>query len=250
MGHHELWLTKILNDVAAAPARAVLEATNSLHIPGVLFADLARPWDNWAAYQLLVLVLLILVGVLVRSQLSVDTPGKLQMGFESVYGFVKDQAGETISHHSYRYLPWFFTFFLFILACNLIGLIPGFESPTMVAYVPLGCAVCSFIYYNYQGFKNNGFSYLKHYTGPIWWLIPLMLPIEVLSNLARPLSLTVRLYANMFVGEMITETFLSVAPWGVPIIFMALHTFVALLQAFIFMLLSMVYVGMATEHDH
>ncbi len=116
------------------------------------------------------------------------------------------------------------TLTFFILICNLIGLIPGFESPTAVPVVPLGCAVCAFVYYQTQGFKQRHCTTLKHFLGPMWWLgRSSMLPIEIISHLARMLSLTVRLYANMFAGDMVTMVFFSLVPIGVPILFLGLH---------------------------
>jgi len=147
-------------------------------------------------------------------------------------------------------MGYFGTLFLFILLCNLIGLIPGFESPTMNPSVTAGCAVATFLYYNLVGIQSNGFKYAAHFVGPVWWLAPLMIPIEIVSHLARPLSLTIRLYANMFAGEKVTMVFLGLTYFAVPAVFMGLHLFVALLQAYIFMLLTMIYVAGATAHEH
>ena len=122
------------------------------------------------------------------------------------------------------------TLAFFILICNLIGLIPGFESPTAVPVVPLGCAVCAFVYYQAQGFANTGHRTtcstswgrrIQHVAGHSGSAVILMLPIEIVSHLARVLSLTIRLYANMFAGDMVTMVFFSLIPIGVPIIFLA-----------------------------
>ena len=139
---------------------------------------------------------------------------------------------------------------LFILSSNLLGLIPGFESPTALAVVPLGCAICAFVYYNLQGLKHSGPAYLKHFLGPVWWLAPLMVLIEIVSHLARMLSLTLRLYANMYAGDMVTLVFFSLIPIGVPIIFLGLHIFVSGLQAYIFVLLTTVYLSGAVAEAH
>jgi F-type H+-transporting ATPase subunit a len=138
----------------------------------------------------------------------------------------------------------------FILICNLIGVIPGFESPTAVPVVPLGCAICAFVYYQAQGFKHAGISYLKHFAGPMPALAPLMVPIELISHLARVLSLTIRLYANMFAGDMVTLVFFSLVPIGVPIVFLGLHIGVSLLQTYIFVLLTTVYLAGAVAEEH
>jgi len=186
----------------------------------------------------------------VRARLSVDKPGALQHVFEGAHGFVEGQSQEIIGHHSERFTPFLVTLTFFILICNLIGLIPGFESPTAVPVVPLGCAVCAFVYYQAQGFKHHGIAYLKHFMGPMWWLAVIMVPIEIISHLARMLSLTVRLYANMFAGDMVTMVFFSLVPIGVPIIFLGLHIGVSLLQTYIFVLLTMVYLSGAVAEEH
>jgi len=143
------------------------------------------------------------------------------------------------------------TLFVFILFANLLGVIPGFESPTMFPSVPLGCAAATFLYYNAAGIRANGpGKYLAHFAGPVWWLAPIMLPIELVSHMARPLSLTIRLYANMFAGEQVTLAFLSLTYFVVPVVFMGLHLFVSLLQAYIFMLMTMIYVAGAVAHEH
>jgi F-type H+-transporting ATPase subunit a len=128
--------------------------------------------------------------------------------------------------------------------------VPGLESPTATPVVPLGCAVCAFVYYQWQGLRHGGFGYLKHFLGPVWWLSPLMLPLEIISHLARVLSLTIRLFANMFAGDIVTLVFFSLIPVIVPVVFLGLHIGVALLQAYIFVLLTTVYLAgaVATEH--
>src|SRR5262249_24592644 len=153
---------------------------------------------NFVVMQILVAVLLMTVFAVLRSRLSVDRPGGLQHTFELLYEFVEGQAESQVGHSAHRYLSFFGTLFIFILTCNLIGLTPAFESPTMNAPVPAGCALATFVYYNLMGVQVHGFKYILHFMGPKWWLVPLMFPIEISSHLARLLSLTVRLYANMF----------------------------------------------------
>jgi len=240
---HELWLTALLNRILAGPANAVLDAVKWQHNP-------AHPWSNWLSMELLVVAIIVVLFAILRSRLSVDKPGSLQHVFELVYEFVKGQADESVEHGS-KYIPYFGTLFIFILFMNLIGIVPGFESPTMTPAVPAGLAVCTFILYNYWGAREHGIGkYLAHFAGPMPWLAPILIPIEFISHLARPLSLTIRLYANMFAGEMVTLTFLSLTYLVIPAVFMGLHVFVALLQAYIFMLLTMIYVGSAVAHEH
>jgi F-type H+-transporting ATPase subunit a len=240
----QLWFTGILNHLFAGPVTGLLQA---LHIhPEYPQA----PITNAFAMQLLVFLFLVAVFALVRTRLSVDNPGGLQHVFEGAHGFVEGQSQEIIGHHSERYTPFLMTLTFFILISNLLGLIPGFESPTAVPVVPLGCAVCAFVYYQSQGFRQHGVAYLKHFMGPMWWLAIIMIPIEIISHLARMLSLTVRLYANMFAGDMVTWVFFSLVPIGVPIIFLGLHLGVSLLQTYIFILLTMVYLSGAVAEEH
>ena len=242
--HEQLWFTQILNHVFGGPVTALLRM---LHIePKYPTAPIA----NSFAMEILVFMFLLILFLLLRSRLSVDSPGGLQHAFEGIEGFVHGQSQEIIGHHVEPYTAFFAIIFIFILICNLIGLIPGFESPTAVAYVPLGCAICSFIYYHVQGFKHAGIGYLKHFLGPIPALAPLMLPIELISHTARLLSLTVRLWANIFAGDLVTLVFFSMIPLGVPIIFLSLHLVVAVLQAYVFMLLSIIYVSGAVAEEH
>ncbi|MEO8029174.1 MAG: F0F1 ATP synthase subunit A [Bryobacteraceae bacterium] len=242
--HEELWLTRIFNDHLAGVANSILEAV------GQHAHNSARPWENWIVMEILVLAILVVLLAVLKSSFSVDKPGRLQHLFEVIYEFLKDTTAEAGIHHGEKYIPFFGTLFIFILFSNLIGIIPGFESPTMFAWVPAGLAIVTFVYYNAMGVRENGLGYLKHFLGPIWWLIPLMVPIEIVSNFARPLSLTIRLYANMFAGEQVTMAFMKLVPLVVPVAFMGLHIFVSFLQAYIFTLLTMIYVGGAVEHEH
>lgn len=240
----QLWLTEILNHLFAGPVAALLMA---LHIqPNYPQA----PITNAVAMEILVVVFLLLVFVLVRSRLSVDDPGALQHIFEGAHGFIEGQSHEIIGHHSEGYTPFLMALACFILISNLLGLIPGFESPTAVPVVPLGCAICAFFYYQAQGFKHAGPAYLKHFAGPLPMLAPLMVPIEIISHLARVLSLTIRLYANMFAGDMVTLVFFSLIPVGIPIAFLGLHIGVSLLQTYIFVLLTTVYLAGAVAEEH
>jgi F-type H+-transporting ATPase subunit a len=249
----QLWFTALLNRFFAAPVTAFLRA---LHLEP---RHAQAPISNSFAMELVVALLLVTLFLLLRSRLSVDSPNGLQHSFEAIEGFILDQSREIIGPHSEPYTAFFAILFIFILICNLIGLIPGFESPTGVSVVPLGCAICAFLYYHTQGFKHSGIKYLTHFFGPPMegmpliariFLAALMLPIELVSHFARLLSLTVRLWANIFAGDLITLVFLSMIPIGVPIIFSGLHIVVAVLQAYVFMLLSIIYVSGAVAEEH
>jgi F-type H+-transporting ATPase subunit a len=119
-----------------------------------------------------------------------------------------------------------------------------------VIYVTVGLAISTFFYYNVQGFKELGFGYLKQFLGPVAWLAPLMIPIELISHFVRPLSLSVRLYGNMFAGEQVTGVFLDLTRILIPVIFILLHIFVAVVQTYVFTLLTTIYIGGATSEDH
>jgi F-type H+-transporting ATPase subunit a len=177
----------------------------------------------------------------------VDKPGALQHVFEGAHGLSKVRAGNYRTSQQGFSLPCDPDFF--ILICNLIGLIPGFESPTAVPssrWDARSAPLCT----TRPGVQHHGIAYLKHFMGPMWWLAVIMVPIEIISHLARMLSLTVRLYANMFAGDMVTMVFFSLVPIGVPIIFLGLHIGVSLLQTYIFVLLTMVYLSGAVAEEH
>jgi F-type H+-transporting ATPase subunit a len=201
---------------------------------------------------IVLLVLIALFGFL-RTRLSVERPGGLQQAFELFVEFVNDQLEENIGHEGHKYLNIIGTFAIFIVFCNLLGLVPGLSSPTSNVNVPAGCAVMVFLYYQFQGFKKQGVvNYLKHFMGPVWWLAPLMIPIELISHFARPATLTIRLFANIMAEELVVVIFFSLIHWFVPLPFMAFAIFGGLLQAFIFCILAMVYLGgaVATEEHH
>src|SRR6201993_2160645 len=251
--HEQLWFTAILNHLFGPALTGLLEKLG-IHPP---FPQ--APVSNSAAMEILVCLFLIVIFFIVRAGLSVDRPGALQHLFEGLVGFIEQQSQEIIGPHSERYTPFLVALALFILFCNLIGLIPGFESPTAVPVVPLGCAIVAFFYYQAQGFKHAGPKYLLHFFGPPMEGVPivariplalLMLLIEIASHLARVLSLTIRLFANMFAGDMVTLVFFSLVPVGVPILFLGLHLGVSFLQTYIFILLTTVYLAGAVAEEH
>lgn len=159
---------------------------------------------------------------------------------------------DIIGPHAEKHLPLIGSLFVFILFCNLLGLIPGFIPPTANLYTNAACAIIVFLYYNYQGFKEHGFGYLKHFAGPLIYLAPLMFVIEIISHLFRPFSLTVRLYGNISGDHTVLAIFSSLVPYPViyPVVFMFLGLMVALIQAFVFATLSTVYIGLAVSHEH
>jgi F-type H+-transporting ATPase subunit a len=250
----QLVFTALLNRLFGAPVLALLLKLN-IHPKHP-----ATPITNAVAMQILVVLLLTIFFIAVHVRLSVERPGGLQHAMEGIHGFVANMADEVVGHHGQKYVPYLATLGMFILACNLIGLAPGLESPTAVAVVPLGCALLTWFYYHFQGVRTNGpIGHLKHFMGPqdkdmplvIRLFLPILLvPIEIASHLARLVSLTIRLFANMFAGEMITLVGFSLIPLVIPVGLEGLHIFVSLVQTYIFMLLACVYLSEATAHGH
>jgi F-type H+-transporting ATPase subunit a len=198
------------------------------------------------------LVLIAFFGFL-RTRLSLERPGNLQQACELFVEFLREQLDSNIGHEGAKYLSIVGTFAIFIIACNLLGLVPGLAAPTSNVNVPAGCAIMVFLYYQFQGVRKQGLvPYLKHFMGPVWWLAPLMVPIELISHVARPATLTIRLFANIMAEELVIAIFFGLIPLVVPLPFMAFAIFGGLLQAFIFCTLTMVYLGGAvtTEEHH
>lgn len=240
----QLLITRFLNDHFGASVTRLL---TGLHVaPQYPRA----PITNAFAMELLVFSGLLLYFIAVRVTLSVEKPGPVQHLAEMTNEFVSEQSHAIIGHGHERYVGYLSALILFILISNLVGLIPGLESPTSNPVVPLGVALVTFIFYNYEGIRANGPAYIKQFLGPVWWLSWLLLPIEIISHLARVLSLTVRLYANMFAGDLVTLAFFSLVPIGVPLVFMFLHLGVAVVQAYVFMVLATIYISLAISHDH
>jgi F-type H+-transporting ATPase subunit a len=249
MPEHEVWFTALLNRYLAGPANMVLQFGTWLGLPG-LHAGPNGPWTNYMAMEILVIALIMIAAAVLRRQLSVDRPGAFQLTFEGIYGFLAQQAREIIGPGSERHVAFFCTIFIFILSANLLGLVPTLEAPTMYYYVVAGVAMCSFLYYNGQGIRAHGpIGYLKELAGPLWWLAWFMLPLELVSHCIRPFSLTIRLYANMYAGEQVTKGFTALVSYGLPVLVMALHVLVSIVQAFIFTMLSVAYVGIAVAQE-
>jgi len=262
---HELWFTAILNKVFGGAVSALLARIATLHglewVRPANAVEAAHPIHNYLAMEILVALLLVVLALVVRSRLSMENPGKLQHVMEVLVEFMRSTAEEIIGHGADRYVPMLGTLFIFILVCNLLSLLPGQGvpvpaygievSPTGYVQATLGCAVVVFLYYNYQGFRHHGiFGYLKHFCGPVLAMAIIMFPIEIIGNVGRLLSLSVRLYANMLVGGLLEKVFGGLVPLLVPALFMGLHVFVSLLQAYIFMLLPAVYLSLAVSEEH
>jgi F-type H+-transporting ATPase subunit a len=237
-------LTRLLNQLFGGVVSSLMQMV------GVHPANPAAPISDTYTVELLVAAFLIAFFVVVRMTLSPEKPGPAQHIAEMISEFTGSMGDQIIGHGFQKYQAFVTCIFLFVLINNLVGLIPGVPAPTTSPAVTLGLALPTFLYYNYQGFRAQGFiGYLKHFCGPIWWMAWLLLPIELVSHFARIMSLTIRLYANMFASDMLTLGFFSLIPIGIPSIFLGLHVFVSCIQAFIFMLLSMIYLSLAVSHE-
>ena len=204
----------------------------------------------------IVMILLVALGLILfswwlRGRLSVDNPSGIQHLIEVSFQAVRNMMREVIGKESERFTPIIGTLALYILIGNFLGLIPGFLSPTSNYNVTAACAICVFIYYNYHGFRKQGFiGYLKHFAGPVLWMAPLLFVIELISHMARPMSLSIRLFGNIYAEELIIQSLNDIVPFlaSIPVMFLAL--FAGTIQAFIFILLTMVYISGAVEETH
>jgi F-type H+-transporting ATPase subunit a len=240
----QLLFTRFLNDLFAAPVDALLRV---FHIqPDYPNA----PINDTFSMELLVVAILLVFFIAVRLSLDVEKPNPLQHLAEWINEFVAAQGESIVGHDFERFLGFVTVLGLFILLCNLLGLVPGLKSPTADVVVPFGCALLTFVYYHYYGIRKNGWRYIKQFLGPVWWLAPLMFVIEIISHLARVLSLTVRLFANIFAGDLVTLAFFSLIPIAFPLIFLGLHIGVSVVQAYLFMALALSYLSLAVAEEH
>jgi F-type H+-transporting ATPase subunit a len=268
---HVSWLTHFVNRIFGS---ATLSLFSALHLKPT---DAENPIPEHVVMALAVVVIGTLLALWVRSRLSVERPGASQQIAELLLnnpmGFgLRDVLSQNAGHHWERYIPMVGSIALFVLLGNLFGAFPFLTAPTSVYTVPLACALITFLYFNWQGIRHHGpIGYMKHFTGPVAWLAPLMFPVEILSTTARLLSLSVRLWANIFASDIIYGLFLGlfagaftsgwtkspilgvvvgVLPALFPILFILLHVFVSVVQAYVFTILPAVYIGMATADEH
>jgi len=212
---------------------------------------------NHSVTATLVAVLVVLLAWMARSQLAAAADPLVPSGrpsprelFEIITAFVNDMVEGMIGHHGREFVPLLATMFTFILFANLIGLLPGFTPPTDNFATTFGLGIVSFLAYNYFGFREHGIGYLKHFVGPVLWLAPLMIIVEVLSHVFRPISLAIRLFGNMFADHLVLGIFTDLTKAVIPVAFYVLGAFVCVVQAFVFTVLSMVYIASAVAHDH
>ena len=207
--------------------------------------------EPYMTYTWLVMVFLIVVSKLTLGNLEM-IPGSGQNFWEIVVGGMDDFFAENMGREMADALyPMLATFALYIAVGNLIGLIPGFMSPTASLNTTLGLTIIVWITHHFIGFKNHGIKYYKHFMGPLWWLVPLMLPIELISNVARLVSLSVRLFGNIMAKEtLLVILFMLAGAYFAPLPIMILGVLVSLVQAMVFVLLAVVYCAQAQEHAH
>jgi F-type H+-transporting ATPase subunit a len=201
------------------------------------------------AYTWLIIILLAILSFLTTKSLK-SVPGGLQNFMEVVVGGIENMIVETMGEKGRPYFPLIATLAIFILVSNLIGMIPGFYTPTANINTNAACAVIVFLATHVVGVKEHGFHYLKHFMGPIIWLAPIMFLIEVISHLSRPLSLSLRLFGNMYGHELVLIIFFGLVPFLVPLPMMVLGVLVSFIQAFVFMLLAMIYIQGSLEEAH
>ena len=200
-------------------------------------------------YTWLVMAILILLGWLGTRKISL-VPGKVQNFLEIIVNGMEDFVVANMGEQGRQVFPLLITLFIFILFANFVGLIPGCMAPTANLNTNAAMALSVFVFYNYIGLREHGSKYVKHFTGPIPLLMPLMLPIELLSHLARPLSLTVRLFGNIFGEELVLMLFFMLLPIVATLPIYFLYGLADTIQAFIFFMLSMIYLKMSFEEAH
>jgi len=239
---HSLWIVDAFNRVFGPPIAAVL---------GLVGIEVPDPLHAVPDYLVMVFIVAALLIVLLglASRKPVLVPGRRQSVVEMIVQMFEGLIVDTMGPEGRKYLPVIGTVGLFVFGCNMIGLIPGFMSPTSKLNVTVGCALVVFFYYHAQGFKAQGLKYFKHFLGPIPALAPLMLPIEIISHFSRPVSLSMRLFCNIFAEELLIIIMASIIPFFLPLPFMAVAIFTSLIQAYVFVLLSCIYIAGAIAHE-
>ena len=250
MEEHPLWIVDAVNAVLGPPVAALLGALG-FHVEAGHHVI-----PNYLVMTMLIVVVVTAICLFMKSRLSVENPGKFQVLLEDAVTGVVGLLQEWIGPDGKRYLPLIATLGLFILLGNYAGLVPGLMAPTSNINVTVGCAITTWVYYHYQGFRKQGVvNYLKHFAVPPGapvWMAPLMLIIELISHSSRLLSLSLRLFGNIYGEELVILILASIIPFIVPLPMMFLGLITGGLQAFIFVLLSIIYLqaAVAVEHEH
>ncbi|MCX6573685.1 MAG: F0F1 ATP synthase subunit A [Candidatus Aminicenantes bacterium] len=237
-----LWIVEAFNRVFGPPVAA------ALGLVGVKVPDPLHAIPDYLVMVFFVTVfVVVLLGLVSRRPALV--PSRRQSVAEMIVQLFEGLLVDSVGPEGRKYVPVIGTVGIFIFGCNMIGLIPGFMSPTSKLNVTLGCALVVFFYYHAQGVKAQGLKYFKHFLGPIPALAPLMLPIEIISHFSRPVSLSMRLFCNIFAEELLIVIMASIIPFFLPLPFMAVAIFTALIQSFVFVLLSCIYIAGAVAHE-
>ncbi len=239
---HSLWIVDAFNRVFGRPVAALL---------GLFGVEVPDPRHTVPDYLVMVLIAFAVVVVLLRliARRPALVPGRRQSVAEMIVQMFESVVLDTIGPEGRKYVPVIGTVGIFIFACNMIGLVPGLMSPTSKLNVTVGCALVVFLYYHAQGVRAQGLKYFKHFLGPIPALAPLMLPIEIISHFSRPVSLSMRLFCNIFAEELLIVIMASIIPFLLPLPFMAVAIFTSLIQAYVFVLLSCIYIAGAVAHE-
>jgi F-type H+-transporting ATPase subunit a len=215
--------------------------------------ETAIPW--YTVMFVIACILSVVIIWILKGQLSEEEPGYGQQTLEVSVLAVRSMIEDIIGPQGLKYFPVVMTFAVLILVSNLMGLFPLFMSPTAAVSVTFALGLSSFLYYNWVGIRENGIvGHLKHLAGPIWWIAPLIFPIELISNFIRPFSLGIRLFGNMFADEKVSHTISGLYPdvthWLIPVFVMPLGIFVAFIQTFVFILLSQLYLSEVSHAPH
>jgi len=201
-------------------------------------------------YSWVAMIILIVLGLIAAKSTSL-VPTKVQNVMEIIISGIEEFTIDITGEEGRWLFPLLATIFIYIFACNIMGLIPGFFPPTANLNTTLSCALVVVVFTHVIGVKYHGIKYIKHFLGPVWWMVPLIFPIEVIGHLARVLSLTFRLFGNMMGHELVLAILFALAGlFFAPLPIMALGIFIALVQAFVFYLLSVMYFAGAIEHAH
>ncbi len=240
---HSLYIVELINKIFSKPLAAFLG------IFGIHVHDPTHLIPDYVVMVFFVVLLLILLFGLASRKIN-SIPSKRQSMLEMIIQAFESQLVNIIGEQGKKFLPLVATIGLFIFFCNLIGLVPGFMSPTSKLNVTVACALVVFLYYHWQGIKSHGvLKYLKHFLGPIPAIAPLLLPIEIISHFSRVVSLSIRLFGNIFAEELLIVVIASIIPFFLPLPFMAVAVFTSFIQAFVFVLLTCVYLAGAVAHE-
>jgi F-type H+-transporting ATPase subunit a len=256
MGEHGSWFDFFYGSQAVRDLHTDAQHSLGRDWSALIFTDTHFTIDH--IFWTLVVLLVITYGALrfyasVKGEGGIVPPKKfgfrtfLEMFTDATYGLMVQVMGEKAAK---KHLPLIGSMAIFIFFANILALLPGGAVPTATLKTNLVLAVLVFLLYNAYGLATHGPAYLKHFFGPIWWLAPLMLPIELIGHLARPVSLMLRLMGNMAADHKVLFTFTFLVPLLVPVPFFFLGLLVCVVQTLVWSLLSMVYISMATAHDH